>query len=126
MAQTAAQRRKAQREVARKLKIHERILPKEITSKAKAVAGRRKDLLNQIDAWKQRHYGNRPKWNEKGSKKASRINGRTGKPWTLDELEEIWETIEEASERDIVFWRWDEIFEENEQDQDYTSALYYH
>jgi hypothetical protein len=123
MAQTAAQRRKAQREVARKLKTGERILPKEITSKAKAVAGERKDLLNQIDKFKQQAYAGNPRWDEKGSKKASRINARTGKRWSLDELREIWNGIQNASKAQAENWDWQDIFEENE---DYASALYYH
>jgi hypothetical protein len=123
MAQTAAQRRKAQREVARKLKTGERILPKEITSKAKAVTGERKDLLNQIDNFKQQAYGSNPRWDEKGSKKASRINARTGERWSLDELREIWNGIQNASKAQAESWDWEDIFEENE---DYASALYYH
>jgi len=127
MAQTAAQRRKAQREIARKLRAHEPILPKQITARAKAVAGKRKDLLNQIDAWKKKHFGTRPKWSEKGAKYSTRINAKTGERWTTDELEEIWQDLKDADpddiDRDIVFWRWDNIFEENE---DYSSALYYH
>jgi len=123
MAQTAAQRRKAQREVARKLKTGERILPKEITSKAKAVAGERKDLLNQIDKFKQQTYGSNPRWDEKGSKKATRINGRTGERWSVNELREIWDGIQNASKAQAESWDWEDIFEENE---DYASALYYH
>jgi len=123
MAQTAQQRRKAQREIARKLKTHQRILPEEFTRKAKAVAGEKKDLFNQIDAWKQQHYGTRPKWNEKTSKKTTRINGGTGKPWTTEELRKILAGIQGASQGQADAWDWEDAFEENE---DYASALYYH
>jgi len=123
MAQTASERRKAQRQIARKLKTGERILPREITSKAKKVAGRRKDLLNQIDKFKTDHYGNRPKWSAKSAKYSTRINPDTGERWTLDELEEIWKGMQHATDDEIDSWGWEDVFEEKE---DLTSALYYH
>jgi hypothetical protein len=123
MAQTAAERRKAQRQVARKLKTGERILPREITGKARAVAGERKNLLNQIDKFKKDHYGNRPKWSEKSARLSTRINAETGERWTVEQLREIWKNMQAATGDQVDSWAWHDIFEETE---DYASALYYH
>lgn len=123
MAQTAAERRRAQRQVARKLRTGERILPEEITRKARAVAGKRKDLLNQIDAFKKTNYGTRPKWSDKAERYSTRINPDTGQRWTLDELEQIWAGMQRATQAQIDAYDWENVFEENE---DLTSALYYH
>ena len=123
MAQTAQQRRAAQRRLAKNLREHKPILPPEITKKAKAVAGKRKDLLNQIDAFKERKYSGRGKWDEKGSRASTRINGNTGKLWTVTELEEIWEGIQGTSQIQADNYDWTDVFEENE---DYVNALHYH
>lgn len=123
MAQTTAERRRAQRQVARKLRTGERILPREITSKARKVAGERKDLLNQVDKFKKLHYGTNPKWTDKGARYSTRINPDTGQRWTLDELRQIWAGMQRATQAQIDAYDWQDVFEENE---DLTSALYYH
>jgi uncharacterized coiled-coil DUF342 family protein len=128
MAQSASERRSAQRKIARELK-EGTFKPSPIGSKAREKAKdyrkEKSELIKEIREYKNRLYGHTPRFNQRRSDKNVRINPRTGKDRTIEELRTIWgilEQIDEDNERDEFYWRWDNLFE----DIEIESTFYYH
>jgi hypothetical protein len=85
-------RRQAQRQLAKDLRAGKPILPTKITSRAKSVSSENRNLVNQIQAIKQRAFGDRPKWNAKQSRRAIIADDKTGRARSNAELRKILRT----------------------------------
>jgi hypothetical protein len=129
MARTDAQiRASAQRRLARELKAGT-FKPSGIGKKAREIAKKlqaeKSELIKQIREYKNKVYGGGARFNQKRSDKNVKINPRTGKDRTIEELRTIADIIDQIDEdqaRDNFYWAWDNIFE----DAEYESAFYYH
>jgi hypothetical protein len=92
MAQTASERRAAQRQLAKEIKSGT-YKPSKIGAKARDAAkdyrAEKTQIVNMIREYKNREYGSHPRFNQKRSDKSARVNPQTGKDWTIGELREI-------------------------------------
>lgn len=85
-------------------------------------------LVSEIQAIKFQLFGHRPKWNARNSRLA--IEKRPdGTIRSQSDLERILEELENAYQnhnRDDVYWRWDNIMDTFEYDDDYAAIGFYH
>ena len=123
---TSAQRRAAQRKLAKE--IHEGTYkPSSIGKKAREIVGA-SQLINEIQILKAQLFMRSPNWNPTSSKRHIAVNARTGKPRTVKELKDIKERMEEKIDNldfnmDNTFYRWHYVFEDLE--PDYQMAGFY-
>jgi hypothetical protein len=128
MAQAAAERRSAQRKIAKEIKtgtFKPSPIGKKARDAAKAYLQEKSELIKTIREYKNQVYGGTAKFNQRRSDKNVRINPKTGKERFIEELRVIaytCERITEDNDRDNFYWQWDNIFE----DAEYESAFYYH
>lgn len=84
----------------------------------------RNSLVNKIQGLKANLFSGRPKWNAQHSRKSIESDPSTGKPRSIASLRKILAKLEEHDNSRDPFWeRWDDVFDELEDDID---ALYYH
>jgi uncharacterized coiled-coil DUF342 family protein len=120
-------RASAQRKLARELKagtFKPSAIGKKAREAAKIYRSEKSELIKKIREYKDHLYGGKPTYNKKRSDKNARINPRTQKDRTIDELRtivEIIEQIEEENQQDEFYWAWTQLFD----DEDYVSAFYY-
>ena len=92
---TASERRSAQRQTARQ--VHEGTYkPSAIGKKAREAASKRIPvLIDQIQALKKKHFGDRIKWNKDRSRKNVQVDPATGNHRKLKELKDILDDLNE-------------------------------
>lgn len=124
MAQTAAERRSAQRRLAREIKTGT-YKPSAIGEKSRQLSGERTRLINKIAAFKYDLYHLRPKFNKKRSFHTVGANPETGRRRDIEELRDLARIVDESLEndRDPLHWQHDEIFADTEFDD---NSFYYH
>lgn len=114
----AQSRRRAQRRIAKELR-EGTFKPSSVGKQAREAPALRKDVVNRIQAIKARMFGDRPKYSEKGSRRAIERD-KNGKLRSLKDLKRILEVLEEQES---------EEYQENYDDLEsygLGDALYYH
>jgi hypothetical protein len=124
MAQSA-QHRAAQRRIAREIR-EGTYRPTGVGKQAREVASNQ-PIIREIQEYKNRIYGHQPKFNQRRSDLSAASNPKTGKPWSREQLEKILAVVEASQadyDRDAAFFRWDDLFDDD--DGDLGNAFYYH
>lgn len=98
MAQTAAERRQAQRVLAKQIKTNT-YQPSAIGKKARETAQKYRDEKKRIIAlirwFKNKKWGSRPRFHQRRSDLYARVNPETGREWTIEQLRDIQKMINE-------------------------------
>lgn len=123
MAQTPAERRKAQRKLAKQVK-EGTYEPSRIGEKAREKAREYRQaktaFISYIRAYKDQEYGYREKFSQQRSDQVVRFDPGTGKERKIEQLRRIADHVEQLAEDELDFWM------EVDLDTDYESAFYYH
>ena|ERR1700722_8398225 len=117
MAQTPAERRKAQRALARDLKAHKKILPESITRAART----RGQVVRDIQRFKNERFGARPAFNQRRSDKNVKFDtdGNERSIETLRKIERVLARARMEDDYSAIY------FDLAADETDLESALYY-
>jgi hypothetical protein len=122
MAQSAAERRAAQRRTAKEIKTGTYV-PSPIGRKSRELSARREQLIRKINGFKRRQWGKRPRYREKGNN----LNTRRHQDGKLRETGELQAIADELDSGDTAFsddWHaWSQLFGEDGLDD---TSLFYH
>ena len=123
MAQTPAERRAAQRQLAKDLKARREgkkveILPKSITHAART----KEQIIHDIQKAKNERFASNPRFNQRRSDKAVRMDPESKQPRTINQLRKIDKVLRDAKRTDD----YSAIYYNLAADEDdLESALYY-